>query len=98
VTARAACALRFAVDNFASCSFKCARAADARFAAAAVVVALFRLFDAATFRLATLAGLFAAPDSRVAVLILELARFRFESFVATVFTLDRVVLPVLCAA
>jgi hypothetical protein len=98
VAARATCALRFAVDNFASCSFKCARVADARFAADAVAVALFRLFDTATFRLATLAGLFAAPDSWVAVLIVELARFRFESFVATVFTLDWIALPVLRAA
>jgi hypothetical protein len=88
VATRATCALRFPVDNFASCSFKCARAADARFAAAAVVAAFFRPFDAAAFRLAALAGLFAAPDSWVAVLILELTRFRFESFVAAAFTLD----------
>jgi hypothetical protein len=33
------------------------------------------------------AGLFAAPVSRVAVLILALARFRFEGFAAALFTL-----------
>ena len=93
--ARAACALRLAVDNFASCSFKCARTAEARLTAAAVLVALLRLFDAATFRLAALAGLFAAPDSRVMVLTLELVRFRFESFVAAFFILARLVLLVL---
>jgi hypothetical protein len=88
VAARAPCAFRFPVDNFASCSFKCVRAADASFAAAAVVAALFRLFDDAAFLLAALASFLAAPDSRVAALILELTRFRFESFVAAVFTLD----------
>jgi hypothetical protein len=87
VAARATCALWFPVDNFASCSFKCARVADARFAAAAVLVALLGLFDAATFRLVALAGLFAAPVSRVGVLILALVRFRFEGFVAALFTL-----------
>jgi hypothetical protein len=95
--AGASCALRFPVDNFASCSFKCARAADARLAAAAVLVALPRLFDAATFRLATLTGLFAAADAWVMVLTLELVRFRFESFVAALFILARLVLLVLRA-
>jgi hypothetical protein len=66
-------------------------------AAAAVFVALLRLFDAATFRLATLAGLFAAADARVTVLTLELVRFRFESFVAAFFILARLVLLVLRA-
>jgi hypothetical protein len=95
---RGSCALRVPVDNFDSCSFKCARAADVRFAAAAVVVALLRLFEAVTFRLAALARRFAAPDSWAAVLTLELVRVRFESFVAVVFALERLVLLVLRAA
>ena len=65
--------------------------------AAAVLVALLRLFDAATFRLAALAGFFAAPDLRVMVLTLALVRFRFESFVAAFFILARLVLLVLLA-
>jgi hypothetical protein len=68
--------------------------ADARFTAAAVAVALFRLFDAATFRLAP-AGLFAAPVPRVADLILALASFRFAGFVAALFTLGSTVFTVL---
>jgi hypothetical protein len=71
--------------------------ADARFAAAAVVVALFRLFDAATFRLAAPAGLFAALVPRVAFLTLALARFRLAAFVAALFTLGWTVLTVLRA-
>jgi hypothetical protein len=70
---------------------------DARLAAAAALVALLRLFDAATFRLATLVGLFAAPDAWVMVLTLDLVRFRFESFVAAFFILARLVLLVLRA-
>jgi hypothetical protein len=87
--------LRLPVDNFASCSFKCARTADARSAAAVVLVALLRLFDDAAFRLAALAGLFAAADSWVMVLTFKLVRFRFESFVAAFFIVARLVLLVL---
>jgi hypothetical protein len=66
-------------------------------AAAVVLVALLRLFDAAAFRLAALAGLFAAADSWVMVLTFELVRFRFESFVAPFFIVARLVLLVLRA-
>jgi hypothetical protein len=66
-------------------------------AAAAALVALLRLFGAATFRLTALAGLFAAPDARVMVLTLEIVRFRFEGFVTALFILARLVLLVLLA-
>jgi len=65
-------------------------------AAAAVLAVVFPLFEAATFRRTALVGFFAALDSRVTVL--ELVRFRFESFVATVLALARLVLLVLRAA
>ena len=97
VTALVSGAIRLALDNFASCSFNCARTADARLAAAAVLVVLLGLFDAATFREAALAGLLAAADSRVKGLPLGLVRFRFASFVATFFVLARTVLLVLRA-
>jgi hypothetical protein len=51
---------------------------------------LFTLFDAAAFRWAA-AGLFASPDPCV-VATLELLRFRFASFVTSVFILALVVL------
>jgi hypothetical protein len=57
-----------------------------------VLVALLRLFDDAAFRLAALAGLFAAA---VMVLTFKLVRFRFESFVAAFFIVARLVLLVL---
>jgi hypothetical protein len=60
-----------------------------------VLVALLRLFDDAAFRLAALAGLFAAADSWVMVLTFKLVRFRFESFVAAFFIVARLVLLVL---
>jgi hypothetical protein len=56
---------------------------------------LLRLFDAAAFRLAALAGLFAAADSWVMVLTFKLVRFRFESFVPAFFIVARLVLLVL---
>jgi hypothetical protein len=71
--------------------------ADARLAAAAALVVFLGLFDAATFREAALAGLLAADDSCVMGLPLALVRFRFASFVATVFVLARTVLLVLRA-
>jgi hypothetical protein len=71
--------------------------ADARLAAAAALVVLLGLFDAATFREAALAGLLAAADSRLIGLPLGLIRFRFASFVATFFVLARTVLLVLRA-
>jgi hypothetical protein len=71
--------------------------ADARLAAAAALVVLLGLFDAANFREAALAGLLAAADSRVIGLPLGLVRFRFASFVATFFVLARTVLLVLRA-
>jgi hypothetical protein len=81
--------LRVAVDNnFASRSFNCARAADARLAAAAVLAVLFTRFEAATFRRAALTGFFA---------VLDLAGFRFDSFAATVLVLARLGLLVLRA-
>jgi hypothetical protein len=85
------------VGNFASCSFKRARTVDAPLAAAAVLVALLTLFVAAGFRRTAAAGLFAAPDSRVTALTLELVRFRFESFVTAFFILARLALVVLRA-
>jgi hypothetical protein len=98
VTALASGAIRLALDNFASCSFNCARMADARLAAAAALVVLLGLFDAATtFREAAPAGLLAAADSRVIGLPLGLVRFRFASFVAAFFVLARTVLLVLRA-
>jgi hypothetical protein len=54
-------------------------------AAAAALVVLFTLFEAATFRVLALAGLFATPDSWV--MILEFVRFRFETFVTAFFVL-----------
>jgi hypothetical protein len=95
VTARTSCAFRFAGVNLASCSFRCGRTADARLAAAAVFVA-FTLFAAAAFRAAALAAFFAAV-TRATALTLVVIRFRFESFVATVFALARVVFVVLRA-
>ena len=75
----------FPVDNFASCSFECARTADARLAAAAALAVLFTLFDAAAFRAVELAGLFAAADLWIAVR--ELVRFGFETFATAFFFL-----------
>jgi hypothetical protein len=91
-----ACALRLSPGAFlASCSFKRARTVDAALAAAAVLVALLTFFDAATFRRTTATGLFAAPARWVVALTLELVRFRFESLVAALFILARLVLLVL---
>ena len=78
-------ALWLPVDNFASCSFKCARAADARLAAAAALAVLFTLFDAAAFRAVELAGLFAAADLWIAVR--ELVRLGFETLATAFFFL-----------
>jgi len=88
-TARTTCGLRVSVGNFASCSFKRARTVEAALAAAAVLVALLRLFDAAAFRLVALTGFFAALDLRA---VFDVARFRFESFSAVLFAFARIVL------
>ncbi|HWY82850.1 MAG TPA: hypothetical protein VNY10_13170 [Roseiarcus sp.] len=66
-------------------------------AAAAALVVLLGLFDAATFREAALVGLLAAADPCVIDLPLGLVRFRFASFVAAFFALARTVLLVLRA-
>jgi hypothetical protein len=90
--ARDSCAPRLSVGNFASCSFKRARTVDAAFAAAAVRVALLTLFVATAFRRTVVAGLLAA-----AAVLVELVRFRFETFVTAFFILARLVLTVLRA-
>ncbi len=96
-TARVSRSFRLSGNNFAPCSFERARTLDAAFAAAAVLVALLKLFDAAAFRTAVLAGFFAALNSWVMVLTLGLVRLRFEFFVTTFFILARITLLVLRA-
>ena len=65
---------------------------DRALATLALLVALFRLFDAAVFLRAALTGLFAAPRARTAVPPAELLRFRFESFNISFFIFSRIAL------
>jgi hypothetical protein len=90
--ARDSCAPRLSVGDFACCSFKRARTVAAALAAAAVRVALLTLFVATAFRRTVVAGLLAA-----AAVLVELVRFRFETFVTAFFILARLVLTVLRA-
>jgi hypothetical protein len=65
---------------------------DRAFATLALLVVLFRFFDAAVFLRATLTGLFAAPRARTEVPPAELLRFRFGSFNVSFFNFSRIAL------
>ena len=65
---------------------------DRALATLALLVVLFRLFDAAVFLRAALTGLFAAPRARTAVPPIELLRFRFDSFDISLFIFPRIAL------
>ena len=65
---------------------------DRALATLALLVALFRLFDAAVFLRAALTGLFAAPRARTAVPPAELLRFRFGSFNVSFLNFSRIAL------
>jgi hypothetical protein len=87
--------LRLSFDfnrNFASTAFERARAMGRGLAALALLVALFRLFDAATFLFTALAGLFAALCPRAAVP--DRPRVRFVVFAISFFILSRIALRV----